>query len=206
MRAPKKLFLRMLQMDPKVLCEHLTYHSNMVDYLKSLMDGNPIPEPKKPRKALKHKPAKAVNYFSLSLELQEKLLPDDEIKTVITEEDLKFVDEAAACTSKLEETLKKFSTSYRQENSLKFHLTFGHTLVKIKALYHSDNQSQTWEQYVETSLGISPRYERQLREIGLKFYFPKFCMLSMPISEFLKKKKEIENMLQISSLKTFWTT
>ena len=68
------------------------------------------------------------------------------------------------------------------------------------------NINVTWSDFLSKSVGISPSYARQLREIAKNFFiYKKFSSLGMSFSEFYKRRLQIQHLLDSSDcVKAFW--
>ena len=65
---------------------------------------------------------------------------------------------------------------------------------------------ETWKDWVKSNIGISDRYERQLREMSrILSLYPKFKQLGIPFDTLWRMKKQIEYHLKSNKeFADFW--
>lgn len=86
-------------------------------------------------------------------------------------------------------------------------LIYGQWLhVAFKYLNDLPGHRVNWEKWlIENNIGIKVSHARMLRTLAKKFYkYKRFHSLSIPLTEFWNKRKEIEEMLQNDEIAKYW--
>jgi hypothetical protein len=185
-----------------VIDEYRTYFYESLMTLEAMNRKGPdgILFPKKPKsnlgQLLDEKPEKLImSAFELNDLLEKQLVTDEGYFSTILQVSPTYLDNLENLKPYLQSGYKALTKMNKK--TLASNLDFGEMLNVAFELFEIQKLGGkimgTWKDWVQTNIGISDRYERQLREISrILTNHKKFRQLGMTIDELRKIKAPIE--------------
>lgn len=191
-----------------------SYAENLVIYMHYLELEGPNTDkeiPKNPRESLQTLLNK---HTSKSKPLLGVLLHEYLLSHIADMKDVVVFDLDSASVETMIPTLVQGYTILKQQNArrLQFYLDYGRALNKafdcfrVQKLNGDFSSNITWKTWVESHIGISDRYAKQIRNIAAEFgSYKRLRYLGISLNEFVKRKEAICLMFkQYPELDAFW--